>query len=73
MGKNGNAKNMSYLYRTMSDVDLRTLRSKKILRGLTIAKSQGYFDMKEKEMLRSQIRMIDAELNCRRDQLPLEL
>jgi len=66
-------KNMSYLYRTMSERELRTLRSKKILRGLKIAGSESWFDMKEKETLRAQIRMIDSELACRKDQLSLGL
>jgi len=66
-------RDMSYLYRTMSERELRMLRSKKILRGLAIAGSESWFNMKEKEALRAQIRMIDAELACRKDQLNLGL
>jgi len=65
------SKDMTSYYSTMTDYDLRKLRSKKILRGLKISKDGSWFALKEKATLRQQIRWIDAELQCRKDQLVL--
>lgn len=66
-------RDMTTYYRGMTEFDLRKLRSKKILRGLKIAKDFSWFAIKEKNTLRQQIRWIDAELACRAAQLTLPL
>lgn len=65
------ARDMTGYYSRLTDLELRSLRSKKILRGLKLAKSFSWFDIKEKDTLRQQIRWIDAELRCRAEQMKL--
>jgi len=67
------ARDMTSYYATLSDKDLRRLESKKILRGLKIAKDGSWFAIKEKAKLRQQILWIRAELRCRSEQQKLPL
>jgi len=66
-------RNMTSYYQTLTDKELRVLESKKILRGMKIAKDGSWFAIKERATLRQQIMWIRAEVACRKDQLPLGL
>jgi len=67
------SRDMTSYYATLSEADLKRLESKKILRGLKIAKDGSWFALKEKATLRQQIMWIRAELRCRREQQKLPL
>jgi len=64
-------KDMSLVYSLMPLKNLKELRSKKVLRLDRIEGSTAWFNLQECRRLRQQIRWIDAELNCRADQLSL--
>jgi len=65
-------KYMGYLYKTMSDEQLRKLRSRKFVEHQKIvSKSQGYWYMKEANKLHWQMVWIDAELAARAAQMAL--
>jgi len=64
-------KDMSLVYSLMPLKNLKELRSKKILRLDRIEGSTSWFNLQECRKLRQQIRWIDAELNCRADQMSL--
>jgi len=62
---------MSFVYSLMTTDGLKTLRSKKVLRLQKIEGSTSWFNLQECRKLREQIKWIDAELNCRADQMSL--
>jgi len=64
-------KDMSTVYRGMDTKALRVLRSKKVLKLDKIGGYNSYFAKRDRELLAHQIDQIDAELQCRADQLEL--
>jgi len=64
-------KNMQNYYSTMSELELRILRSKKHMRLLKVENEFGWFNSQETIKLRKQIQWIDTELACRAAQLKL--
>lgn len=64
-------KNMQSYYAGMMELELRILRSKKCVRILKLEHEFGWFNEREKERLKQQVKWIDIELNCRAAQLPL--
>jgi len=64
-------KDMSLVYSKMDAKDLRVLRSKKVLKLDKIGGYNSYFAKRDRDALAHQIDQIDAELECRRLQLPL--
>jgi len=64
---------MTSFYATLSIADLKQLKGKKMLRGMKISKSGAWFDIKERDTLRQQIRWINAELAAREAHLSLPL
>lgn len=67
------SKDMSKVYASKSTDDLRRLRSHKINKLQTIAGFNNYWAKKDREALDGQILQIEAELEARRLQLPLDL
>lgn len=65
------SKDMSKVYAKKTELDLRKLRSKKVLQLNKLATLNGYFVKRDRELLAAQIDQIDAELECRKLQLPL--
>jgi len=72
-GKQGRvmAKDMANIYRNFTTQDLKTLRSKKYVRLQKLTERYSWFDRREREMLVSTMKQIDAELASRFDQLQL--
>jgi len=67
-------KYMGEFYSRMSECELNALRSKKYNRVSKLRKEAStYLNMQELKKLLEQIRWIDAELNCRHDQMGLGL
>jgi len=67
------AKYMGDYYRTMTTYDLNVLRSKKFLRLKKLDKeARTYLNIQEARKLNEQIIWIDAELQCRRDQMAFD-
>lgn len=64
-------KDMSMVYSLMPLDGLRTLRSKKYNRVQKLARDFSWFANKEKNTLNQQIKWIDAEIQCRADQMRL--
>jgi len=62
---------VSQIYQRMSDLELRKLRSKKVLEIEKLRKFYTYFGKRDIQRLAFQIDRIDAELACRADQLKL--
>jgi len=61
---------MSGYYRNRPTHELKTLRSKKFLRIQKLEREpMTYFTQRELRTQRSLLKQIDAELNCRADQL----
>jgi len=64
-------KEVSQIYKKMTEFELRKLRSKKVLEIAKIRKFYTYFGKRDIQRLAFQITRIDAELECRRLQEPL--
>lgn len=67
-------KYMGKYYAAMEYKALKTLRSQKVLRLAQMDRyPDGFFLAKERAKLKIQIVWIDAEINCRKDQMKLDL
>lgn len=67
-------KYMGSFYATQTAHQLLTLRSKKHLRLTKLQKEYpSYLNMQERKKLCTQINWIDAELQCRKEQMALDL
>jgi len=64
-------KDMSLVYSKKTEKELRVLRSKKVLMLDKIGGYNSYFAKRDREALAHQINQIDAELQCRADQMKL--
>jgi hypothetical protein len=62
---------VSQIYQRMSDLELRKLRSKKVLEIEKLRKFYTYFGKRDIQRLAFQIDRIDAEIACRADQLSM--
>jgi len=62
---------VSQVYQKMSELELRKLRSKKVLQIEKLRKFYTYFGKRDIQRLAFQIERIDAELACRAAQLTL--
>ena len=66
-------RDMTSLYATMTEMELKRLLGKKMLRGMKISKDGSWFAIKEKATLRQQIMWIRVELQCRQDQTRFDI
>lgn len=64
-------KNMQKYYRGFTELELRVLRSKKLMRLARLNREFGWFNDREKSTLNQQIKWIDIELAARAAQLTL--
>lgn len=62
---------VSQIYQSMSELELRKLRSKKVLEIERLRKFYTYFGKRDIQRLVFQIGRIDSELACRADQMSL--